>query len=402
MASFERRERRTGTPAGSGGADRAIPDELEVASGLMLGRQPGAQALDPREDHSASVVEAISAVARRALQHPPTFVSFSGGRDSSAVLAIALRVARAEGHQEPIPITMDFPDPHAQEEQWQRVVLDSLGIDGKSERVAVGPDLDLLGQSAYDCFTKIGLVFPANTYLHTPVFRIAKGGSLLTGIGGDELLGSGTSGIIRIVADRRRPHRADLKHIVADAFPRLTLGTRFNPGDTAGRSWLTDDALARVRSMERRELLPRRWHALLRQYVTTRYYAAVSQALTSLGAAHSVRVLNPFYDRAVVAACAAHFGWQGYADRTEAMRQLFGEILPPATIARSSKASFDRSVWGELTREFTQTWTGQSQFERLLRPDALREQWAKPAPHFGVALLTQALAFGVKPLRAGQ
>src|SRR6478672_1047289 len=64
-----------------------------------------------------------------ALQRPPCMVSFSGGMDSSFVLAIAAHIARAAGLPAPIPITWRFTGaPLADESGWQEKVIASLAI----------------------------------------------------------------------------------------------------------------------------------------------------------------------------------------------------------------------------------------------------------------------------------
>ena len=45
----------------------------------------------------------------RALRRPPCLVSFSGGLDSSALLAVATAVARREGLDDPVPATLVVP-----------------------------------------------------------------------------------------------------------------------------------------------------------------------------------------------------------------------------------------------------------------------------------------------------
>jgi asparagine synthase (glutamine-hydrolysing) len=80
----------------------AAPDDwfrttpLALASGVVWGRDPAASPLPPAPP-GVTVRAALEAVMVRALHRPPCVVSFSGGRDSSAVLALATHVARREG-----------------------------------------------------------------------------------------------------------------------------------------------------------------------------------------------------------------------------------------------------------------------------------------------------------------
>ena len=62
----------------------------------------------PNYRGAGSPREAMERVLREALQRAPCIVAFSGGRDSSAVLALAVDLARREGLQEPLPVTRRF------------------------------------------------------------------------------------------------------------------------------------------------------------------------------------------------------------------------------------------------------------------------------------------------------
>jgi asparagine synthase (glutamine-hydrolysing) len=75
---------------------------IEIAWGYLVGhsgslQQPSDTTTDPRQ--------ALEQVVRNALQRPPCGVAFSGGRDSSLVLAVATHVARRDGLPDPLPIT---------------------------------------------------------------------------------------------------------------------------------------------------------------------------------------------------------------------------------------------------------------------------------------------------------
>src|SRR5947209_20309061 len=93
---------------------------LEVAAGLPFGLcDVSLQRLERPRDPRA----ALEALIRPALMSPPCVVGFSGGRDSSALLACALDLARREGLPEPIPITLDFGTPRTDEREWQELVV---------------------------------------------------------------------------------------------------------------------------------------------------------------------------------------------------------------------------------------------------------------------------------------
>ena len=99
---------------------------LDVASGIPVGAAPPAPTpVEPR-----GVRSALEASIRPALQRPPCFVAFSGGRDSSTVLAVADRLATREGLPRPVALTARFPEaPAADESEWQELTTSWLGIE---------------------------------------------------------------------------------------------------------------------------------------------------------------------------------------------------------------------------------------------------------------------------------
>src|SRR5690242_21596158 len=85
---------------------------------------------------------------REAVLSGPTFVSFSGGRDSSAVLAAATSVARREGLSLPIPVTIRASEaPESDESDWQETVVRHLGVENWI-KVEIDDELDAVGHYA--------------------------------------------------------------------------------------------------------------------------------------------------------------------------------------------------------------------------------------------------------------
>ena len=67
-------------------------------------------------------------------------MSFSGGRDSSALLAVALNVARRQGLPEPVALTLRYSEnTDTEESAWQKLVVDHLRPKAW-EIVEVAPD----------------------------------------------------------------------------------------------------------------------------------------------------------------------------------------------------------------------------------------------------------------------
>ena len=70
-------------------------EPFEVATGWTYGLLPDV----PMPPEVVAPRQALDDVLRPALESGPCFVTFSGGRDSSAVLAAATDLARREGHR---------------------------------------------------------------------------------------------------------------------------------------------------------------------------------------------------------------------------------------------------------------------------------------------------------------
>jgi hypothetical protein len=84
----------------------------------------------PLSEARVEPLAAFRAAVRAALERPPCLVSFSGGRDSSAAVAVAADVARGEGLPLPIPATALFLESAESDEfYWQEQVVRRLGLD---------------------------------------------------------------------------------------------------------------------------------------------------------------------------------------------------------------------------------------------------------------------------------
>ena len=129
---------------------------------------------------------AFEAAVRPLLDRSPCLVSFSGGRDSSAVLAIATAIARREGLPAAGPGHASLPSAAlTQETEWQEQVIGHLGLSDWVRIDAAGrPRLRRPGGDRV--LRRHGLLWPCNAYFHAPIFEAAAGGAVLTGVGGDE------------------------------------------------------------------------------------------------------------------------------------------------------------------------------------------------------------------------
>lgn len=396
----------------SGAGEEAGADEdgrapsltrLERAAGVAIGAQP----VTPLPGVSASAPSARSAlehVIATYLERTPCVVSFSGGRDSSAVLAVATHVARREGLAPPIPFTFRFPGrPLTDETDWQEHVITHLGLEDWT-RLELHDELDLMGDVARSCLTEIGLLWPANVYLHVPVFRAARGGTVLTGLDGDGLFGDWRWGHAQSVLHRRvAPHPRDVVRVglafAPAALRRADLRRRgvFVPG------WMSPESGAEYAAamVARVAGEPRRWDRRVAWHAGARALYLAQRNLELIGALDDVVVGSPLLHPDFLAALAHEGGAAGFGDRTEAMRHLAGDLLPVETVERQSKAAFGDAVWLEQARAFVESWDGRGLDPDFVDPERLREAWRAEYPVFHSWAMLHEAWLASQPASAG-
>lgn len=355
---------------------------LEACVSVVWGQDPFAPEL-PELAHG-SPRTAFEDVLREHLRRSPCLVSFSGGRDSSAVLALAVHVARRDGLPEPVPITNRFPGASlTAEDDWQDTVVRHLRV-GDWIRLDWEDELDVLGPYGRRLLLRHGPLFPHNAHFLEPMLEAAAGGALLTGIGGDELLGPEMRPVATSLLHRRRlPSRRALRRLALELAPRrlrAMVGARRMPPDSF--DWLRPDVRRLVADgLARADAdAPLRWDRSLRWWWRGRFTQCARATITGLGAAHDVSVGAPFSDPAVVGAYARAKGAAGPGGRQDALVDLLGGLLPASILRRSTKASFDEAFWNRETRAFVASWDGGGLDDRLVDPERLRERWNSQAP----------------------
>src|SRR4051794_36031776 len=192
---------------------------LEIASGLPLGVEAESPPL-PVVPDGLEPLAAFEDAVRPALERPPCVVNFSGGRDSSAVLAVAARLARREGLAPPLPVTVRFPEASgAGEARWQEAVVGFLRLDDWV-RLDVDEEIDYVGPVARRLLLRHGVVHPPVTPLFWLPLELARGGSLLTGVGGDAVAGGWLpSHFAEALAGRGRLRPRDLRALAYSFAP---------------------------------------------------------------------------------------------------------------------------------------------------------------------------------------
>lgn len=348
---------------------------LEIACGLVLEPRPPRRP-PPLPAPTATPLHALREAVLPALLRPPCLVSFSGGKDSSLVLAAATRCAREEGLAEPIAVTNRFADaPEADESHWQEQVVAHLGLTDW-QRLDFTDELDAVGPYAQRMLLDYGLLWPFNVHFHLPLLELARGGSLLTGLGGDQLLG-----VLQPAPPRTRLRR--LAHGALGHAPgvlRAAVMARRHPleapwmrdaGRRATRMWG-----AQLSAAPRGPLVARMEHEL-----ALRYLRVARSSLAACAAGSDVLLGHPLCApsvwSAVAGACSPRAGFSGHS---EALRELFGGLLPDALMARAGKASFDAVFCSRHSREFAHRWDGGGIPRDLVDAEVLRAHWLSDSP----------------------
>lgn len=364
------------------------PTDLDAMACLLLGEDPGAPPLPAPTDRRLDT--ALGRALLPALQAPPCGVSFSGGLDSSLVLAVAAGVARREGLPLPVPLTLRWPGlPEADEVSWQEMVVRHLDLPDWT-RLDLTTEVDLTGPEAEAVVRRHGLLSPPNLHVHGPLLRQVRGGSLLTGVGGDEVFG--TSGELRVLVDRppvwRWPRSA--ASLALDAAP-VAVQLRLRGGDRLRYPWLRPPAQAEVRRALAEEAYgrPLRWDVGARAWWRSRQLQSNRRTLVRVGADHEVTVTHPLLDPAFLATAIAVGGALGLPPRLNAVHEHFGHLLPPGLFARRDKAVFNRAIYAEPSQRFMATWDGTGLDPAEVDVDALRREWRSPQPDARSSMLVQ-------------
>jgi asparagine synthase (glutamine-hydrolysing) len=354
---------------------------MELATALVYGIEPAVAPLDVGRPsaHPRAVLESILV---QALRRPPCVIGFSGGRDSSALLALAAHLARREGLEAPVAATNAFPgDSQAAESDWQELLVRHAGVHAW-ERLTFTDELDVIGPVATPLLERFGPTFPFNGHFGMPTMALATGGTYLTGVGGDELFEPNELTRLAIVLDGRNPPgRRDLPTILRRLGPERLRVRRFRrqlPAEPWLRphvQWDLVGDLARTLSRQRLWYDDQIRHDIWRD----RSRSALVATLTAFAATADVALVNPFQDAAFLRAVAAFQGRAGWWSRAAAMRELFGDVLPVEVVRRTTKATFDTIFFHAHSRDFVRDWDGSGVDDALVDVRRLRNAWERPA-----------------------
>lgn len=354
---------------------------LEVAAGWVYGSLPEVQ----WPTGTATPREALDDALRPALESPPCYVLFSGGRDSSAVLAAATALAQREGHAPPVPVTRVHPlVAETREDEWQQLVIGHLGLTEWVRLEYRHGETDLLGEPARSSLQRHGVLWPPALHTMAGTFSSLSPGSLLTGEGGDAVLGPHRVTPLTALRRGRRPS-APLLSLAAQSIapgPVRRLLRRRAMVRSGERSWLTKDALHEHRRLGAADesAEPLAFDAALAHLAGRRFLRVVTHNQAVAAAEHGLRSSEPLLDAGFLSALARAGGRWGFTGRTAAMRALFSDVLPDAVLARATKASFNQAYIGEQTRAFARDWDGTGVDPDLVDVAHLRDSWLSEEP----------------------
>ncbi len=362
--------------------------EHDVALGFLF----GAEVSGPTEDTAESEpVRALRAVLRPALSGTPCVLAFSGGRDSSLLLALAADLAAREGLNPPVALTFRYPeDEHAEESSWQQLVVDHLrrrGLRFDWECIDIGPQFDVLGALVTPILRAHGAaLWPPALGSTVLLANLVRGGSLVTGDYGDEVLGGHRATVLRTVARCRGRGlgREAWGEVMLTAAPekvrRAAFARRIEGGEWLRPAfrWEWRDRRARHAAAQ-----PLRWDASVRFPLRQRAAIIGRQTLRTVASWYDCKLVEPLGSPGFVASLAAFGGRWGIGGRSACVRLLADGLLPEAVIERRDKAYFNASRFGAATADFVRSWDGSGLNDDLVDAEVLREVWSAgfvPAP----------------------
>jgi asparagine synthase (glutamine-hydrolysing) len=258
-------------------------------------------------------------------------------------------------------------------------------------RLTVAEEIDFVGPIARPFLRRHGVVHPPHFSLFLVQAQHAQHGSMLTGFGGDSVIGGWIpSHAAEVIAGRAWPRPSDLPSFAFAAAPgfvrRKAIRLRF------GRPiWLKRKPFKEICNDRSEEFAsrPAARDSYLAWEARRRRNQATESTLALAGADVGARLFHPFRDPRFVAALARDLGARG-GNRTAVMRRIFAGDLPDDVLARTGKANFAVAYFRGYTRDFARRWDGIGLDTDLVEPELLRKTWLDWLPDPRSALALQA------------
>ncbi|TQN37945.1 hypothetical protein FHU33_4618 [Blastococcus colisei] len=279
-------------------------------------------------------------------------------------------------------MTLRFPkDPASHEGEWQEALIRHLRLE-EWQRVDLETEVDVVGPYADSVLHRHGLLYPLNTHFHVPVLHHARGGSLLTGIGGDEVLSPPRFRRLNaVLRGQEHPRPRDLLSLAAAYGPRWLAATGVARREPYHLDWLTPVANRelgrwRARSIAAQDVRWDRW--ISHAWWTDRARVMGERSIEAVADDVGATAIHPFSDPTFLVTAARERGALGFKSRREALDVLAGDLLPAGQSGRISKASFNHSFFGPRSRALAAAWDGTGLDETIVDPRALRLAWEQP------------------------
>lgn len=357
-------------------------DPLEICSGIVFGeRRSPRPAAEPSGDANAR--EVLEELLLPALESPPCFVGFSGGRDSSALLSLATVLARKHGLVDPVPLAMRFEDyAETDETEWQEMMIDHLGL-RRWEILPIRDELHPLGPVATAVLRRHGLYWPPVAHRIVPLLEAARGAVLVIGTGGDEMFSPLRPNPVRPRPIRVRPFRRAVRHALFNLLPR-EIRSRLWSRRVLRLRWLRPTARRQVQGLYRAKLRHRSpsWGVAVGRLPDTRNYELTQAVFGAMARDAEVSLVQPFCDPRFIHTAGEAAPRRGFPSRSAAMEFHFGDILPRPIIERTTKAGFDELFSGQPIRAFAESWDGGGLDPAGVDAQALRREWLSPRPDY--------------------
>ena len=374
---------------------------LELATGWVFGHQ--ASRVTPlRSGDAANATATLGDVINRIRGDQSCFVAFSGGRDSSAVLAVATHAARRVGAPDPVPVTNRFPgDAGAEESTWQEAVVRHLELREWIRRDA-RQDSDLLGDSAATQLERFGVFWPPTAVVNAALYAEARGGVMLTGEGGDELFDPRrVTALYRLFA-LPHPSRSRLRGALGALIPPRVKRGRKRSELIDDLVWLQPDAkVTAANAMLEDSPEPLHFFRAVRKALSERAGVIGLHNVGVIADTVGTKLAHPMRDPAFLAALGPVMGRWGFVDRNTFMQQLFGDLLPSSMFERRTKATFNSAFFGEACKQFTSSWDGSGVDVEIVDVERLQSEWNAPEPHGMTFMLLQQAWLANTGLRRG-
>jgi asparagine synthase (glutamine-hydrolysing) len=390
-----------GIAASAGIGNPAGLTPLEIACAAMLGtddREPL-----PAVSSGTSLDDTLDEILEPALATGRCLVSFSGGRESAWLLAVATSAARRRGHADPVPATLRYRGASTADVRHQERIVAYLGLTDW-EMVEIDDELEILGPYARRALSTAGLLFPATAYAMLPLLDRARGGWLLAG-------GAVTDFFTywhwarasEVLAARRLPRRRDVRALATLALPRRQREARVRARLGPPNPWLRPDAATEVERVATNvaSQIPLRFDSAVARQRTHRCHTGMRLSFDALAASVGSRLAMPFRDDRFIAALGAAGGRRGFGNRAAALRRLAGHLLPAELLSRSDGVSRSQAFFGNASRTFAAQWSGDGLDDEVVDAGILRDLWSSGAFPWASTMLFQS-AFAIEGLRTGR